>query len=82
MKRSKMMKGIGGILVLIGILIIAWFGIFGDQTEKFQIPAGDEYYYYFEAPSSAMGNIKGDFSTTTGTVDMYILSESQYSTYS
>ncbi|MEM4262154.1 MAG: hypothetical protein QW505_02685 [Thermoplasmata archaeon] len=82
MKKSKMLKGIGGILVLVGLLITLWFGVFGDQTEKFEIPVGAEYYYYFEAPGSAVGHIKGDFSATVGTVDMYILSESQYSTYS
>ncbi|MEM2838553.1 MAG: hypothetical protein QXE18_00450 [Thermoplasmata archaeon] len=82
MKRSVMLRTIGGILITIGILIIIWFGIFGDQTERFEIPAGDEYYYYFETPSSAIGQIKGDFSAQVGTVDMYILTQSQYTTYS
>lgn len=80
MKKDKMLGTIGGILILVGMIIAFSLGVFGNQTEKFEIPAGD-YCYYFEVPSSAVGQIKEDFNSDSGIVDMYIFTANQYKTY-
>lgn len=71
---------IGGILIMVGMIIALSLGVFRNQAENFEILAGD-YCNYFEVPGSAVGQIKGDFNSNSGIVDMYILTERQFATY-
>ncbi len=77
------------IFIVVGLLV--FFGgayllenSYGSITkqEVLTIPPGDAYYYYLKTQGSLQGKFYGSFTVSSGNVDVYILNEQQYQTYS
>ena len=72
---------IGGVLGLAGSSLVASsFGSSSSSTTS--IPAGSIWYMYYEFDVLGPGSLRGDYQETTGgALDLYVLTEAQYSSY-
>ncbi|HYY47939.1 MAG TPA: hypothetical protein VFA17_04575 [Thermoplasmata archaeon] len=75
------------VLVIVGV-VLAGLGALGvvnsfmtRTTAAMSIPAGAEWYVYFEFDVLGGGSLHVEYLATTGTVDVFALTETQYAKY-
>lgn len=81
MERWQILRGAGGLLIGIGLLIaiggVVLLGNSDSETKNEQIPAG--YYLYFVTTSAMSGaSVSGSYSVSPGAVDFFVFTEAQY----
>jgi len=82
MKKSRVVSIIGYVMILIGIIGVAWGLQPSRATTSGSIPSGYGYYGYTKASMWLYGHWSGEFTVTSGgTVHFYILDAGQYDSY-
>ncbi len=78
MNKSRILVGIGALLIVIGLYFA--LGAFGSSTQNkdFTIPSGN-YYYFFQSNTLIGGSVDGSFTVSSGaSVEVMVLTEAQY----
>ncbi len=80
----KPLRIIAYILIVIGIIGLAWSFQPTEGTTTAELPTGDGYYSYIEISMWLNGHVEGDFEVTDGggTVRFFIFDSAQYDDYS
>jgi len=83
MKAFKVLVIVGGILLSIGlILTLSAIGP-GSTTRTLTIPAGAEWYFYYEFSLLFGGSVSGEFRVlSSGSVNLYVMTQAQYDGFS
>ena len=83
MKKSKIVAIIAYILIIVGIVLIAWGLQPTRESDTVTIPAGDGYYWTWKISFWMNGHVSGDFEVVDGgPVQVFILTSDQFIEYS
>jgi|GEM_PF-3597636 len=83
MKAFKVLAIVGGILVSIGLILTVNAIVPGSTTETIAIPAGAEWYAYYEFSILFSGSVSGEFQVlSSGSVNLYVMTQAQYDGFS
>ncbi len=79
----KPIRIVAYILIVVGLIGLAWSFQPSEGTTTGELPAGEGYYSYVKISMWLNGHVKGDFEVTSGsgTVHLYILDSAQYEDY-
>jgi hypothetical protein len=78
----KVLTAIGLVLMLIGLIGVAWSIQPASGSTTVTVPAGAGYYCYMKISGFVGGHLSGDFTVTPGgSVSFYVLDPTQYADY-
>lgn len=84
MNKQKIVAIVGYILIVVGVIGIAWSVQPSNDTSNVTLPAGAEYYAGVKISFWMFGHISGDYEVTSGggSVQLFVLNSEQYAEYS